>query len=241
MAIACQNLRRKRVGRKTQLSTDVLLYEWVDAGIGSNSTADCARCCNLASLLQTRLGALQGPSPAAELHAERHGLSMDAMGAAHAQGFLELESATLAGFTQQGDVLQNDVQRLGNLIGKSRIAQVGRSHTVMNPTARRLGSLGNVGINVLRHVGGEGDYIVVGNLFDLVNALNGEVCMLADPSSLFLGDARFAQLGLGFACQNLDFLPDLELVLELPNSTHFGAGVATDHSIPPFTYALPGN
>ena len=43
---------------------------------------------------------------------------MDAMGAAHAQGFLELESSTLAGFTQQGDVLQNDVQRLDNLIGK---------------------------------------------------------------------------------------------------------------------------
>jgi len=79
---------------------------------------------------------------------------------------------------------------------------------------------------------------VVGYLFDLVDALNGEIGMLANPSSFFLGNARLAQFRLSLACQNFDFLPDLELVLELPDSTHLGARVATDHPIPPFVHAL---
>ena len=240
VAVARQNLGGKRVGRKAELLADVLLNERVDAGIGSHGTADGAGGGNLAGFLQARLGTLERPGPAAELHTEGHGLGMDAVRAAHAQGFLELEGAALAGFAQLLHVFQDDVHRLGDLVGKGRVAQIGRGHAVVHPAAGRLLALGNVGVDVLGHVGGEGDNVVVRYLLDLVDALHREIGMGADPGGLFLGDARFAQLSLSFASQDLDLFPDLELVLQLPDGTHLRARVATDHPVPPLSRALAG-
>ena len=238
MAVAGQNLGRKRVGSKAELFADVLLNEWVYARVRSHGTADSAGGSNLAGFLQARLSALERPSPAAELHAKGHGLCMDAMGTANAQGLLELEGTAFAGFTELLHVIQNDVHSLGDLVGKGRVSQVGRSHAVMNPAARRLLALRNIGVDVLGHVGGEGDDIVVRYLLDLVDALNREVGMCTDPSGLFLGYARFTQLSLCLAGQDLNLFPDLELVLQLPDGAHLGARVATDHPVPPLSQAL---
>ena len=51
---------------------------------------------------------------------------------------------------------------------------------------------------------------------DLVDALDGEAGLLADVRGLLGGDADLAELGLRLAGQDLDLLPDLELVLECP-------------------------
>ena len=101
----------------------------------------------------------------------------------------------------------------------------------MHPTAWRLHALGNVSIDVLSHVGKEGDDVVVRHLLDLVDALNREICMFADPGGFFLRDAASTQFGLGLARQHLDFLPDLELVLHLPDGTHFRASVTANHDV----------
>ena len=165
----------------------------------------------------------------AELHAEGHGLGVDAVGAADAESVLELEGALLARLAQALDVLDDDVAGLGDLVGKRGVAQIGGGHAVVHPTARLVTALGDVGVDVVGHARGEGDDIVVGHLLDLVDLLHGEVGVVADPLGLFPRDARLAQLGLSLAGQNLDFLPDGELVLEFPDTAHFRTGVATNH------------
>ena len=163
---------------------------------------------------------------------------MDAVRAAHAQRLLELEGAALARLAQLLDVLKNDVDRLRDLVAERRIAQVGRRHAVVHPAAGRLLALRHVGIDVLGHVRGERDDVVVRHLLDLVDALHGEVGMRADPRGLLLRDAGLAQLGLRLAGQHFDFLPDVELVFQLPDGAHRGARVTVDHA-GPFHPVLP--
>ena len=229
MAVAREHLGRKRVRRKTQLLAHVLLDEGVDGRIRTHRARDGARRSNLACLLETRLRALQSPCPAAELHAEGHRLGMDAVGAAHAQRVLELEGAALARLTKLLHVGQDDVDCLGDLVGKRRVSQVAAGHAVVHPTRGLLLALRHIGIDVLGHVGGEGDDVVVGDLLDLVDALDGEVGVVANPLRLFFRDAGFPQLSLRLARQNLDFLPDGELVLKLPDGAHLRTRVAVDH------------
>ena len=102
----------------------------------------------------------------------------------------------------------------------------------MHPAAGLLDTFRNVGINVVGHAGGERDDIVVRHLLDLVDFLNGEVRVVANPLGLFARDARLAELGLSLAGPPLDFLPDGELVLKLPNwepaiSNGGGVGIRT--------------
>ena len=160
---------------------------------------------------------------------------MDAVRAAHAQRLLELERATFARLAQLLDVFEDDVDRLRDLVGQRRVAQVGRRHAVVHPAARRLLALRHVGVDVR----GERDDVVVRHLLDLVDALNGEVGMRADPRGLLLRDTGLPQLGLRLAGQHLDLLPDLELVLQLPDGAHCRARVTVDHAGPfPTSYLM---
>ena len=54
--------------------------------------------------------------------------------------------------------------------------------------------------------------------------------MVADPLGLVFGNTDLAELRLGLAGQNLDFLPNGVLVLEGENVSHLRAGIAIDHS-----------
>ena len=155
---------------------------------------------------------------------------MNAVGAAHTQRVLELEGAALAGLAKALDVVDDDVAGLGDLIGQGGVAQVGGRHAVVHPAAGLVGALGDVGVNIVGHAGGERNDVVVRHFLDLVDLLHGEVGVIADPLRLLARDARLAELGLGLAGQNLDLLPNGELVLKLPDATHFRTSVATDHA-----------
>ncbi len=100
----------------------------------------------------------------------------------------------------------------------------------MNPAARRLLPLGYIGINVLGHIGGKGNNVVIGNLFNFIDALNGKTSMIANPLCFLFGNACFAQLSLSFARQHFNFLPNSKFILKLPNSPHFRAGVTANHA-----------
>ena len=100
----------------------------------------------------------------------------------------------------------------------------------MHPAGRLVGALGDVGVDVARHTGGERDDVVIRHFLNLVDLLNGEVGVIADPLGLLARDARLAELGLGLAGQNLDLLPNGEFVLKFPDATHFRTSVATDHA-----------
>ena len=102
----------------------------------------------------------------------------------------------------------------------------------MHPAGRLGVSLGNLGVDVGTHVREEGNDVVVGDCLNLVDFLLVEGGMLGNPSRLFLGDADLAQLSLGLASRDLNFLPNSILVLKLPDGSHFRAGVAIDHGHP---------
>ena len=232
VAIAVDDLRRQRVGRKAELFADIFLDIWVDARVCADRAGDGADGNGFARLLQANLAALQRVRPHAEFHAESHGLCVDTMRAAHTQRLLEFEGATLADFAKFLHVGEDDVDSLRNLVAQRRIAQIGGGHAIVHPAARLLGPLGQVGIDILGHAGEESNDIMVGNGLDLVDALHREIGMRANPGSVFLRDARLTELGLRLACQNLDFLPDGELVLVGPDMPHLGAGIAWNHRSP---------
>ncbi len=230
VTVAGEHLGGQRVGGEPQLLANVLLHEGVDGRVSAHRAGDSASGGHSAGLLHAGEGALQSPGPAAELHAEGHGFGVNAVGTAHTQRILELEGATLAGFAEALDIVDDDVASLGDLVGQGRVAQVGRSHAVVHPAARLVGSLGNVGVDVARHASGERDDVVVRHFLDLIDLLHGEVGVIADPLRLLARDARLAELGLGLAGQHLDLLPNGELVLKLPDATHFRTSIATDHA-----------
>ena len=159
---------------------------------------------------------------------------MDAVRAAHADGILELERTTLASLAQALHIGDDDVEGLGDLVAQRGIPEVGARHSVVHPAAWLGLALGNVSIDVVRHDGREGDDVVVGHLLDLVDLIYGEAGMGANPRGLVGGDTALAQLGLCFAGEDLDFLPNVELVLERPDVAHLGQRVALDHPRIPF-------
>ena len=67
---------------------------------------------------------------------------------------------------------------------------------------------------------------------DLVDALDLEGGALADGAASCARDPT-AEFGLRLAREDLDLLPDLELVLELPDAGHLRTGVARDHGARP--------
>ena len=215
---------------QTQVLTDVLLDERLDGAVGADGTGDGTEGNVLASILKTIKVALEFPCPRAKLHAEGHRLSMDAMGASGAERIALLEGAALADHAELLDVLDNQVTGLSKLIAQSRITQVGAGHTIVNPAARLGLALGNVGVDVLLHVGQEGDDVVARDFLDLIDLCLLKVGMVADPLGFVFRNADLAELRLGLTGQDLDLLPNGVLVLEGEDMSHLRAGIAIDHS-----------
>ncbi len=155
---------------------------------------------------------------------------MDAMSTAGAERVALLEGATLADLAELLDVLDDKVASLSELIAQSRITQVGAGHAVVNPAAGLGLALGNVGIDILLHVGQEGDDVVARDFLDLVDLCLLEVGVVANPLGLVFGNTDLAELRLGLAGQDLDLLPNGVLVLEGEDVSHLRAGIAIDHS-----------
>ena len=152
------------------------------------------------------------------------------MSTAGAERVALLEGTTFADLADLLDVLDDQVAGLSELIAQSRITQVGAGHAVVNPAARLGLALGNVGVNVLLHVGQEGDDIVTRDLLDLVDLCLLKVSVVANPLGLVFGNTDLAELRLGLAGQDLDLLPNGVLVLEGEDVSHLRAGIAIDHS-----------
>ena len=154
---------------------------------------------------------------------------MDAVGTAGAERVTLLECTPLADLAKLLDVLDDDVGRLDKLIAQSGVAQIRRRHAKVHPAAGLGLALGNVLIDILAHIGKEGDDIMVGYRLDGVDLLLVEGRMLTNPRSLFFGDADLSQLGLCLAGKHLDLLPDSVLVLQREDVTHLGTGIAINH------------
>ena len=209
---------------------DILLDKRLDGAVSSDGARDGTEGNVLTGVLKTVQIALELPGPGAKLHTEGHRLGMDAMSTAGAERVALLEGTTLADLAELLDVLDNQIAGLSELIAQSRITQVGAGHAVVNPAAGLGLALGNVGVNVLLHVGQEGDDIVARDLLDLIDLCLLKVGMVADPLGLVFGNTDLAELRLSLAGQDLDLLPNGVLVLEGEDVSHLRAGIAIDHS-----------
>ena len=152
------------------------------------------------------------------------------MGATNAEGVALLEGAALTNLAELAAIIDEDIGRLNELVAERGVAQVGAGHTVVHPTAGLRLALGDVPVDVLSHVGEEGDDVVVGDGLDGVDLLLVEGSVLADVGGLILGDADLAHLGVSLAGEHLDFLPDGVLVLEREDVAHLRAGIAINHA-----------
>ena len=103
------------------------------------------------------------------------------MSAAGTERVALLKGATLANLAELLDVLDDQVAGLGELVAQSRVAQIGAGHAIVNPAAGLGVALGNIGVDVLLHVGQEGDDVVARDLLDLVDLCLLKVGMVADP------------------------------------------------------------
>ena len=108
------------------------------------------------------------------------------------------------------------------LEGLRGVDDVGGGEAVVQP-ARGFG----VG-DVLGDGGGEGDDVVADFGFDLVDAVDGEVALVADGVGGGLGDE--AERGEGLGGGDFDGEPAAVLVFVGPDAAHGGAGVAGDHA-----------
>ena len=228
--VAADNLRGQRVVNQTQVLADILLDKRFDGAVRANSARDGTEGNILAGVLKTIQIALEFPGPRAELHAEGHRLGVDAMSAAGTERVALLKGATLANLAELLDVLDDQVAGLGELVAQSRVAQIGAGHAIVNPAAGLGVALGNIGVDVLLHVGQEGDDVVARDLLDLVDLCLLKVGMVADPLGFVFRNADLAELRLGLTGQDLDLLPNGVLVLEGEDVSHLRAGIAIDHS-----------
>ena len=155
---------------------------------------------------------------------------MDAMGATGTERVALLEGAALANLAEFFDVLDNQVTGLGELVAQSRIAQVGAGHAIVNPAAGLGVALGDIGVDVLLHVGQESNNVVARDFLDLVDLCLLKVGVVADPLGFVFRNADLAELRLGLTGQDLDLLPNGVLILEGEDVSHLRAGIAIDHS-----------
>ena len=228
--IAANNLRGQRVVNQAQVLADIFLDKRLDGAVRADSARDGTKGNVLAGILKTVQIALELPGPRAKLHAEGHRLGMDAMSTAGAERVALLKGATLADLAEFFDVLDDQVAGLGELVAQGRVAQIGAGHAIVNPAAGLGVALGNIGIDVLLHVGQEGNDVVARDFLDLIDLRLLKVGMVADPLGLVFGNTDLAELRLGLAGQDLDLLPNGVLVLEGEDVSHLRAGIAIDHS-----------
>ncbi len=124
VVVARDDLRGQRVVDEAEVLTDVLLDERVDARVGAHRARDGAKGNVLAGVAQAVEVALELPGPGAKLHAKCHGLGVNAVGAAGAQGVALLEGTALADLAQLLDVLDDEVAGLGELVAQGGVAKV---------------------------------------------------------------------------------------------------------------------
>ena len=125
----------------------------------------------------------------------------------------------LDGLQQHVEIRQQFVGGLGHLHRQAGVEHVRRGHPLVDEAGFRA--------DVFGHRGKEGDDIVLDLGLDGVDPGDVEIPLCADDRHhLFRNDPQFR---LGLAGQGLDLQPDAEPVFRLPDSCHFGAGIAWNH------------
>src|SRR5581483_6413324 len=90
----------------------------------------------------------------------------------------------------------------------------------MKPSARGR-------IDVLRHVGGKSDYIVVQRALELLATFERKCGLVLHAGKILARDKSLS--AEGFAGEQLDLQPDFQLALLAPNLPHFRPRIPLNH------------
>ena len=133
-----------------------------------------------------------------------------------------LEGAFLDRREQSVDIGDQEIGGTRQLHGKTGVEHVGTGHALMHEA--------RIGADEFGEMRQEGDHVVLGDAFDLVDALNieGRVARLVPDrlGALLRDDPDFGERVAGV---RLDLEPDFEARPRLPNIGHRLARVARDH------------
>jgi hypothetical protein len=148
---------------------------------------------------------------------------MDAVRAADADRELVFERAALERVEQLYEVGVDQVGRARELDRKTGIEHVRRRHAEMHEARLRPDDF--------REMRQEGDHVVARLAFDLVDACDVELRVLALVPDFFRRFLRdHAEFGHGVGGMGLDLEPDAEARLGRPDGGGFGPAVARDHN-----------
>ena len=135
---------------------------------------------------------------------------------------LVLEGAALQRGQQPVEIGEQDVARPRQLHAEAGVEHVGRGHALVDEARIRPDEFGK-----MRQ---EGDHVVLGHAFDLVDlrlSNVGGVALFPDGAGgLYRNDADFGQRVAGM---RLDLEPDAEACLWRPDGDHLGPRIAWDH------------
>ena len=191
----------------------------IDMGEGADRAGDGASRDLLARPHHALARARELGIGARELQPEGSGLGMHAVTAAHGQRVLVLEGACFERGKQGVEIGDQQVRCLDELHVEAGVEHVRRGQPRMQKP--RLGP------DVLGNGRQKGDDVMLHLALDCVDAGNVETATLPDRIGGVLGDDP--ELGHGLGRIGLDLEPDAELVLRLPDASHFGAAIAGDH------------
>ena len=162
---------------------------------------------------------LQFRVPERQLHAERHRLGVDAVRPADHRRAAVLLGTLPHRVEQPGKALHDQVAGLPHLQRLRGIEHVGRGQAEVQPSRRRA--------DVLGHRGRERDDVVLGDLFDLLDARDVEAGALAQLTRRLRGN--HAGFGHRIGGRELDVEPGLVAPLVTPDGAHFGVRVTGNH------------
>ena len=150
---------------------------------------------------------------------------MNAVGPTDADGFLRFDGSFLQGREDAVEIGQQDIRGLGHLHGKAGIQHVAGGHALVHETG--------VGADMFRQFRQEGDDVVFGHAFDLVDLRDPLIRVgFVSPGPDGLGGVfrDDTQIGQRVAGMRLDQEPDVEPVRGFPDIGHFLAAVTRDHA-----------
>ena len=219
MAVALNHLGCNRRRLQAETAADVGL----DRGRQVRKRADGAR--ELADRYGLARAAHTGDvprelrEPERQLQAERHRLGMHAVRAADHRRPPMLVGALPDGLHQAVEPGQDQVAGVAHLQRLGGVDDVGGGEAEVEPPRR--------GADVLGHGGGEGDDVVLRDLFDFFDPLDVEPAAFPDVARRVRRDDAGARHRVRRSRFHLQ--PGFVLPLVAPDATHFGACVASDH------------
>ena len=220
MAIAADDLGRRRVRLQAQSVEHVLLDLGADVGVGADRAGDAAHADHLARSRQPLGVALELGQPAGGLEAEGHRLGVDAVAAADHRRVAMLERQASHDLGQPRQLGLDRARRVAQHDRGGGVEDVRAGQAVVQPAA--------LGAEPLGDRAQEGDDVVLRLPLDLPRSLRVDLADLV-ADALVVGPRHDAGLGHRLERQHLDPQPQLELVPLAEDLAQLRQRVPLDH------------